>query len=207
MNDRYCYPGTSVLINHFDIRDAAKLSKLELTHWRHNVLALPGKFASQLKFDLALWQLIHKETFGTVYPWAGELRSVMISKGNAVHAAPRMIEPYANHLLQELKAAGYLKGLDREQFLLKGSYFFEELNAIHPFREGNTRTLKVFFSLLSQQAGYEIDWRKVSAQQYQQAEQASFAAGNKGPSPFYPLFKEALEPVELSNKQSIRFKL
>ncbi|WP_460881147.1 hypothetical protein [Pontibacter rugosus] len=55
---------------------------------------------------------------------------------------------------------------------------------MHPFREGNTRTLKVFFSLLSRQAGYEIDWRKVSEQQYQLAEQASFAAGNKGPSLF-----------------------
>ncbi|PRY08954.1 cell filamentation protein [Pontibacter ummariensis] len=196
MNDVYCYPDTDVLINRFDIRDKEKLSFVELNHWRINVNVLSAKLPKQPVINLELWQRIHRETFGTVYPWAGEIRSVKISKGNAYHATPNVIVPYGNQLLGQLKDEHYLKGLDKESFLRRAAYFLEELNAIHPFREGNTRTLKILFSLLSRQAGYSVDWLKVSAQSYSKAEHDSFAAGRKEPPPFYTLLQGAVEQIK-----------
>ncbi|WP_276499881.1 Fic/DOC family protein [Pontibacter litorisediminis] len=194
MTDPYCYSGTDVLINKFNIQDKAQLDFIELNHWRMNL----NKFSTNLKgrqtINLDLWQRVHRETFGTVYTWAGEIRSVMISKGNAVHAVPSMIGPYANHLFDELKAEKGLKGADLETFLHRGAYYLEELNAIHPFREGNTRTIKVLFSILARNAGYRVDWTKISSADYKQAENVSFQPGRKDPPPFYHLLQKSVEP-------------
>ncbi len=207
MTDKYCYPGTHVLINTLNIRDPEVLREAELNFWINAAARLPSRLPNALKFDLPLWQLIHKETFGKIYPWAGEIRDVMISKGNAVHAAPRIISPYSNQILSQLKNENHLKGLKQEDFLKRGSYYFEELNAIHPFREGNTRTLKLFFSLIAHHAGYTIDWNKINAHQYQQAETLSFSTAKLDRPAFYEPLKGATKALEPANVKTLRFKL
>jgi cell filamentation protein len=38
------------------------------------------------------------------------------------------------------------------------AYYYDQLNFIHPFREGNGRTQRIFWTRVARDAGYEIDW-------------------------------------------------
>jgi cell filamentation protein len=61
-------------------------------------------------------------------------------------------------IFRELANANYLSGLEKEHFAQRLTYFYSELDATHPFREGNSRTLRQFTSDLAIAAGYELDW-------------------------------------------------
>ena len=76
MVDKYLYPGTNVLINKLDIKDNAKLDKVEYTYASLNISSLinnPIEITSIL--DVCK---IHKILFGDVYEWAGEYRNINI---------------------------------------------------------------------------------------------------------------------------------
>jgi len=92
------------------------------------------------KFDLAHLKAIHKFLFEDVYEWAGELRTISISKGSSMFALPLRIEPEANKLFAQLKAENYLQELALEPFIQRLAFYWGELNMLHPFREGNGRT-------------------------------------------------------------------
>jgi len=61
----------------------------------------------------------------------------------------------------ELAQADGLRGLDRDEFVERLAYFYDQLNCIHPFREGNGRTQRVFWSRVATDAGYDIAWDDV----------------------------------------------
>ncbi len=101
--DPYVYPGTNVLRNRYDLRNAEELSRLEadLTTRRLAELAahpLPGSY------DLTHLQAFHRRIFGDVYEWAGEIRTVTIAKGD-LFALPQHIEPYLRDVLAQLPAS------------------------------------------------------------------------------------------------------
>lgn len=54
------------------------------------------------------------------------------------------------------------------------AYFYSELNAIHPFREGNGRTIRLFLLLLSIQYGWFVDWKQMTPEENIAASQAAF---------------------------------
>jgi cell filamentation protein, protein adenylyltransferase len=58
----------------------------------------------------------------------------------------------------QLAAEKHLRGLIRESFVDRVTHYFAEINAIHPFREGNGRTQRAFFAQLSQEAGWHLRW-------------------------------------------------
>ncbi len=67
-------------------------------------------------------------------------------------------------LFSGLKADNFLKGLSRESFADKAAAAFATINSIHPFREGNGRTQREFFTALAGQAGHPIDFSVISAE-------------------------------------------
>jgi cell filamentation protein len=71
---------------------------------------------------------------------------------------PQFIEPYAHDVFLHLGLEKHLRGLRRESFVERVTHYVAEVNAIHPFREGNGRTQRAFFGQLSRDAGWEIDW-------------------------------------------------
>jgi cell filamentation protein len=89
---------------------------------------------------------------------AGELRTVQIAKPNAFYARPEHIERYAQGIFAELAREDYLKGLDRDAFLERLTHYHAEMYAVHPFREGITRSLRAFLGQLAGEAGYRIAW-------------------------------------------------
>lgn len=173
-DDPYCYPNTEVFRNLLNIKDAQALEKKEyrLTAQAQLELSENQQLAMQaISFDL--WKFIHREVFKDVYPWAGEVRTVRLSKGNAPFAYPENIETVAAKTFRELNQENWSAGTT-EHFVSRLAHYYAELNAIHPFRDGNGRTQKLLFTEIARRLGYTIDWIKIDYQTHLHAVIASF---------------------------------
>lgn len=69
---------------------------------------------------------------------------------------------------------GYLCRLDKQAFIQRLAYFSGELNALHPFREGNGRTLRIFQQLAAH-AGYELSYYEADEEGLLNADIAAFS--------------------------------
>ncbi|MGH3915625.1 MAG: Fic/DOC family protein [Pseudonocardiaceae bacterium] len=115
--------------------------------------------------------------FGDIYPWAGEIRVVSIAKSD-LFCLPQRIESYSADVFGALAKERYLRGLPRDDFLARLTHYFAEVNAIRPFREGNSRTQRAFFRQLSREAGWPIDWSNLNSDDNTRASMASLRGDN-----------------------------
>ena len=111
----------------------------------------------QGNYDLDHLRAFHRYILGDVYSWAGELRTVSIAKGS-VFCLPEHLHSYAGEVFGRLAAVDLLRGLPRDRFVTGLAEFLADVNALHPFREGNGRTQRAFFAQLAHDAGHHIDW-------------------------------------------------
>lgn len=155
--DPYVYPGTDVLKNRPGIRDVDRFRRFEAHAVRLRELELRRQPAAP-PFDLPALQRIHLQLFQDVYAWAGQLRTVKISKAGVPFALPIHIDREAARLFSELRAAQYLQGLPRGGFVDRLAYFLGEVNALHPFREGNGRSQRELFRQIALCAGWDLDF-------------------------------------------------
>ncbi|WP_233194203.1 MULTISPECIES: Fic family protein [unclassified Cryobacterium] len=72
------------------------------------------------------------------------------------------LESGAGFAFGELAEHKRLRGLGRGQFVARLAYHYDQVNYLHPFREGNGRTQRIFWSQISEQGGYLLDWRPVT---------------------------------------------
>ena len=77
-------------------------------------------------------------------------------------------------IFTRLKRENNLCGLDKYTFVRRLAYFIGELNALHPFREGNGRTIRIFLQQLAIQAGYELAYHEANEDELLQADIAAF---------------------------------
>ena len=150
VSDAYCYPGTTVLKNRAGLRNQTDLDFFEEE-------ATAQRFAEPLPpgiFDLRHLCRIHQHLFQDVYPWAGALRTVRISKGGTAFCYPENLQRELGRLFADLAKQQDLSGLDADIFAERSAHFLAELNAIHPFREGNGRTQLSFLAALADYAGH-----------------------------------------------------
>lgn len=149
-----CYEGTLCLVNKMDIRDEALLEQAEgeITMLKAAALEshpLPGAF------DFAHYKRIHQFLFEDIYDWAGEIRDVDISKKATHFVGADDIERVAEPLFIKVQAlsrpakrlSDYTKNIAQA---------YHDVNMLHPFREGNGRTQRSYFTQLIRAAGYEI---------------------------------------------------
>lgn len=136
--DPYVYSGTDILRNRLGIREAAELAAQEATLSSIRIAQLERRFIPG-DYDLAHLKATHGYIFGEMYSWAGELRTVRIAKGGDLFALPEHVGPYLTTLLADLARENSLQGLEREQFVERLTHYYAEINAVHPFREGNGR--------------------------------------------------------------------
>ncbi|MES1258464.1 MAG: Fic family protein [Acidobacteriota bacterium] len=177
--DPYVYPETTVLRNLRDIRDAEQLSKFEAIATTRRTVELehepiPGRF------DARHLQAIHHHIFQDVFEWAGDFRTVAISKSGDPFAFPQYIVSSLDNTFGELKREWHLAGSDLEHFAVRGAYYLGEINAIHPFREGNGRTQREFIRELGLQSGLMLDWSQVSREEMIEASRRSLRVDNAG---------------------------
>jgi cell filamentation protein len=150
--DPYCYPGTNVLKNRLDLREQAKVDafEAEITAQR----AAEPLPAGRLTYSH--YRAIHRHLFQDVYAWAGKTRTIRMAKDGNAFCYPENIDREMRRLFADLAAQKHLRGLDADSFADKAAHFLAELNAIHPFREGNGRAQLSFLTLLAEQAGHPL---------------------------------------------------
>jgi len=103
--------------------------------------------------DYAHYRAIHHHLFQDIYDWAGQPRTLRTGKGGNWFCYPENIQAEAERLFRWLAERSHLTDLDSHEFARDAAYFLSELNAVHPFREGNGRTQLVFLKLLTMNAG------------------------------------------------------
>ena len=152
-----CYPGTTILINKFDIQDEEKLNEVEsvLSSARY----AEWESAPQSKvFDFEHYKAIHRFLFSDLYDWAGEVRTVNISKKGTQFTPAENIESQAALIFKRLQERKFFRGLPHNDFVEEIVDFYCVTNALHLFREGNGRTQRAFLTQLIRNAGYDISF-------------------------------------------------
>ena len=154
-----CYPGTTVLINKLGIKDQNELDAVE-----KQITLLRGIQAEQqMEFkdvDFDFYKGLHSLLFGDLYDWAGCLRTINISKKGTVFCDHSQLENVGTKKFERLEKLGFLCGMQEGSFFDELAELYHDMNMLHPFREGNGRTLRLFITLLVRNTGRDIDFAK-----------------------------------------------
>lgn len=164
--DRYCYPDSEVLKNRLNIEDDDALSEAER---EITELAAEDIEFELPPYDLATLQRIHQQLFGDIYDWAGDIRTVDVSKGDTRFCTTQRIVPEAEKLFNQLEDNDWFEGLSRDALIEGVAELYGDLNMVHPFREGNGRALRLLFEFIIVNAGYEISWSEVDEEEWLEA--------------------------------------
>ena len=154
------YPGTDVWINKKGITDPKALSVAEAE------LCVAQDRTRPILNNFTLPELcsIHKHLFGRLYDWAGETRSFTTSRRGDLFCRPDFIKSYfESDITRKLKRENFLVGTTREDFSKRAAHFVSEVNAVHPFNDGNGRLTRIFLNDLAQKAGHELDIQRIAS--------------------------------------------
>jgi cell filamentation protein len=110
-----------------------------------------------------------------MYEWAGQLRTVDIAKGNNRFAHHAHVADAAKTIFHQLAVENHLAELDPNAFSDRSAHYLAEMNALHPFREGNGRALREFISHLPNANGYYLAWENTAPAEVLQASIESFS--------------------------------
>lgn len=184
--DVYCYPGTAVLRNLLNLRNDVELAKAERDF---SELA-----ASQISFelppyDLPYLQALHRSLFRELYAWAGEIRTLDISKGDTRFCNVSRIEPEAIKIFASMAEQGWYESYLRAPLIEAVAESFGDLNMIHPFREGNGRAQRILYEHVILNAGFEVNWWSVGPDEWLAA---NIAAVNCDYSPLQVVFDRCI---------------
>lgn len=155
-----CYEGTTCLINKFDIKDENILKDLETTVTFSKIIeySLNPLFNT---FDVNHYKAIHKYLFEDIYDWAGEYRTVDMSKKGTSFAKAESIDELMTKCFARLQNNNCFQDLEFDDFVDSIVDFYCVTNMIHPFREGNGRTQRLFLTQLINLNNYSIDFSEI----------------------------------------------
>ncbi|HVY92489.1 MAG TPA: Fic family protein [Bryobacteraceae bacterium] len=140
-------------------------------------------------FDAPHLQAIHRYIFQDVFDWAGEFRTVNISKSGDSFAFHEFVRPSLHKTFDDLRSEHHLRGAAPARFANRAAHYLGEINAIHPFREGNGRAQREFIRQLALRNGLIIDWKQISQDQMIEASRRSLRVDNIG---FEEILKSAV---------------
>lgn len=147
-----------VLENKLGITDSAELARQEEKISKKKALELfeKGILNSLEVGTFESLSKIHKYLFDEIYEFTGEIRNVNIAKGN-FRFAPVMYLKQALEHIDKMPQSTY------EEIIKK----YVEMNAAHPFREGNGRSTRIWLDLiLKKEINKVVDWSKVDKEDY-----------------------------------------
>ena len=169
-DDPYAYPGTTVLRNRLNIRDQATLEafELEISTLRAEEPLPEGGF------DPAHYCSVHRHLFQDVYEWAGQYRTVRTSKGGNAFCFPEHLPAQMDSLFRSIRGGEIFKEQSRSAFVQAIARFLGELNAIHPFREGNGRSQLAFIGLIGATVSRPFEFERLDRITFMPAMIASY---------------------------------
>ena len=187
---KYRYPDSSVLINKLGIREPEAFELAERDIVAFNMLDIRYMNPVPGSFDLHHLQDIHKRLFEDIFSWAGETRTVNISR--TLPFTPwQFVDDFADDIFIKLRKERFLMETPEPEYVRRLAHYFGEVNALHPFREGNGRTQKVFFEYLASVSGHRLFFKRVSKEDMDDASAASLAGRNEG---LEEIFQRIVEP-------------
>jgi cell filamentation protein len=186
-DDPYLFPDVPVLRNRLGIKDEATLDY----HERELVTARIVEGAPSGDFDLAHLRRIHRHLFQDIYDWAGEVRTVEISKGGSTFQFCKSIPIGMADVHRRLERADFLCGLSAGDFAKEAGQFLGDVNYVHPFREGNGRTQLQYLKQLGRRAGHIIDLTRLNRDKGRWIE-VSIASHQADYGPMSRVIREAL---------------
>jgi len=162
MRDPYLYDDVPVLKNLLGIKDAELLERAEADITAFYFSDVDGALQSHL-FDLHHLLSVHKYIFGDIYEWAGQTRTIPIIKGENIlggdtvrYSHPNEIERDCETVLSELISVNWkIIGVNETAELF--TRYIARLWQIHPFREGNTRTIVTFATQFAEANSFRMD--------------------------------------------------
>jgi len=165
----HCYPGTDVYRNKEEIRNKDELEAVERTLAARRLETL----SRSLPISPSGYREIHRYMLQDIYDWAGEYRYVDTGRTGpfckAAFIADEMEKRFA-----AINAQNDLRGLDAATFADCAAEHVNELNAIHPFLDGNGRALRAFLEILADQAEHAIDLTRIEPRAWNDASALGF---------------------------------
>ena len=164
----YCYPDSNVLKNKLNIKDnkLLKTAEEEITLIKQMELL---KNPIKGNFSKAHLMNIHKFIFEDIYSFAGKIRREQISKADTMFYPPNLIDRELDKVFAKIKEKNMLRETDEEKVFDNLAYVMAELNIIHPFREGNGRSIREFIRLMAKRMGYDLNWGNVDREELLEA--------------------------------------
>ena len=167
MKDLYLIENSTVLKNLLGITNEKDLDIAEAELSRANMMLLYENGFSDFSSNGICF--IHKELFGDVYEWAGQYRKINIKKREDILAGQSIwysdctnIEWDLEKAWNEIDKVDWSK-LSKEDFAKNVSRLFPAIWQVHPFREGNTRTIVMLITFFAEHYGYYFDQELMSA--------------------------------------------
>lgn len=155
----------NILENRLGIDTEADLAREEerITKRKAVELLTGGSLETMEAGTFRTLQYIHWYLFSDVYPFAGKIRKVDISKGSTFFAPLRFLD-------QSLQAVEEMPLETVDQIIEK----YVEMNIVHPFRDGNGRSMRIWLKhMLEKKTGMVVDWSKISREDYLSAMERS----------------------------------
>jgi cell filamentation protein len=206
----YTLPDGLTLRNKLGATNHEELEAAEASFVVRRLLQIHSGRGPTGNFDAAHLKAIHRHLFQDVYEWAGHTRDERVALSDRTIATEpvlrkiggkpfmegKLIAKSLDRIARRLASQNYLRGLTREEFASRAADAMVDLNAVHPFREGNGRTQRVFVEALAHEAGHNLDFSVVSRERMIQA---SIAGNENGdPSMMRRLFTEIGDPERVA---------
>jgi cell filamentation protein len=186
--DPYFIPGGTVLRNRLGLEDSEALARAErLLSDRRAAQGWP-----EGELDFAHLKAIHRHLFQDIYDWAGLPRRCDLWKGSAMFARADHIEGAAATVFGDLAGRNHLRGLSFGPMAAGLAWTYGEINALHPFREGNGRAARALLGIVAERAGWRIDWTKTEPLGWIEASRASLRGDY---DPLTDIFRRAITPL------------
>lgn len=162
MRDPYLYPDSDVLRNLAGIQDSEELKNMEADYTLFRLSEI-AEDKSPEQFDFCTLCGLHYRIFQDVYEWAGKPRKINIEKAEAVLGEISIVYSDCFDIAEDteriLRSANCFdwKQDSFEKVVIRFSDFMADLWKVHPFREGNTRTVVTFCSMFIEAQGIYIE--------------------------------------------------
>jgi cell filamentation protein len=203
--DPYFIVGTSTLRNKLGITDPHELAAAEAEFTAARLFEL-REHALEGRYDSAHVQAFHQHIFDDVYDWAGQFRTTYLAKRDSVtgylscFTEPENLEKASEAACKRMALSQGRNASDRASFALLLAEGYADLIDVHPFRDGNGRTIRAFLTQFAREVGYDLSFDFIGRERWTRA---SVEAHTGQRAAIHRLFIEATDPVAIERFQSI----
>lgn len=152
----------------------------ELNRRERLITRARGNEAARMEFPLtdAGYRALHQHLFQDIYEWAGQDRTVNLGKQGSLFVHASYIANGLNAVFKELGEKNNFRGLNSEEFFDRLGHHMNEINAVHPFREGNGRTMRLHAAQIGREAGHPIRIAQIDGRAWMGAARHGFTTGD-----------------------------